>query len=80
MKAFFLRELAFLVAPAMLLTHFKELSSRFISVLVAAIFAFALMSALAVFILQPAGWAWLGVVFGFGVAIVLFLVVVSLGV
>lgn len=80
MKAFFLRELAFLAAPALLLTHFKELASRAISILVAAIFAFVLTATLSAFVLQPVGWTWLGVVFGFGVAVVLLLLVVSFGV
>lgn len=80
MKAFFLRELAFLVAPAMLITHPKELLSQAASVLIVAIFAFVLLGVLTVFVLQPAGWAWLGVAVGFGVAAVLLLVAVSLGV
>ena len=80
MKAFFLRELAFLVAPAMLLTHFKELASRAISVLLIAAFAFALVSTLSSFVLHPVGWVWLGVAFGFGIAVVLLMVAVSFGV
>lgn len=80
MKAFFLREMAFLVAPAMLLTHRKELASLAIAVLAAALFVFALTATLLALVLQPVGWAWLGVVFGFGVAAVLFLTVMSFGV
>lgn len=80
MKAFFLRELAFLVAPAMLFTAPKELLSRFISVVIALVFVFVLMSTLTVFVLQPAGWAWLGVAIGFGVAAVLLMVAASFGV
>ena len=80
MKAFFLREAAFLVAPAMLLTHFKEFVSRVISVLVVAIFALVMTGTLIALVLQPVGWAWLGVVFGFGVTAVLLLLAVSLGV
>lgn len=80
MKAFFLRELAFLVAPVMLATHPKEFLSRFISVVIALVFAFVLMSTLAAFVLQPAGWGWLGVAIGFGVATVLLLVAASFGV
>lgn len=80
MKAFFLRELAFLVAPVMLFTRPKVLMSRFISIMVAAVFIFVLMSTLTVFALQPVGWAWLGVAVGLGLSAILLLVAVSFGV
>lgn len=71
MKAFFLRELAFLMAPALLLTRLKELLARAVSVLVAAVFVAVLTKTLVVLALGPVGWVWLGVVIGFGVAALL---------
>lgn len=70
MKTFLLRELAFLMAPALLLTHFKELVGRALGVVSAIVFSLILLATLVVFVLQPFGWAWLGVAVGAGAALV----------
>lgn len=73
MKAFFLRELAFVMAPALMLLQLKELASRAISVLIAVILAVVLSKTLLALALGPVGWAWLGVAIGVGVSLFLLL-------
>ncbi len=79
MKTFLLRELAFLLAPVLLVTQFKELASRVVWLLAATIFALILVFTLAAFVLQPVGWGWLGVVVGFAAAALAGIFVFGLG-
>lgn len=79
MRAFFLRELAFLMLPALMLTRLKELLSRVTSVLIAAAFVWVLTKTLLVFALGPAGWIWLGVVIGLGVVALLLIALLTSG-
>ena len=65
MKAFFLRELAFLAAPLLLLTRFKDLRARALAVLLSVLLFVALSNTLSAFVLYPVDWeAWVGVVLG----------------
>lgn len=80
MKAFFLRELAFLMTPALMITRPKELLSRAIAVVVAVISGAVLINTLMAFVLGPVGWVWLGVVIGFGASVLLLLYLLSIGI
>lgn len=79
MKVFLLRELAFLVAPVLMLTQIRELASRGAGLLALVVFIVALANTLGVFALHPTGWAWLGVTFGLAVTIVAIAFLLSMG-
>lgn len=79
MKMFLLRELAFLLAPVLMFTRLKALAARGVGLLALVIFIVALANTLGVFVLQPAGWAWLGVIFGLVVAFMAFVFLLTMG-
>ncbi len=68
MKVFLLRELAFLLAPVLMLTKLKALASMGIGLLALVVFAIVFAKTLTAFVLQPVGWAWLDIPFGVVVA------------
>jgi hypothetical protein len=64
-KTFFLRELAFLAAPLLLLTRFKDLKAQALAVLFSVLLFVTLSKTLSAFVLYPVDWeAWVGVVLG----------------
>jgi hypothetical protein len=71
-KAFFLREMAFLAAPLLLLTRFKDLKAQALAVLFSVLLFVALSKTLSAFVLYPIDWeAWVGVVLGAVVSVLL---------
>lgn len=69
MKAFLIRELAFLMAPVFFFTGLQAMLFRAGRAL--AMFAFALiaLNTVFLFVLQPVGWWWLGVALGVGASL-----------
>ena len=72
MKEFFLREMAFIAAPLLMLTRFKELKVQVIAVILYLLLFVALSKTLLAFVLHPVDWeAWIGVVLGACISVVL---------
>jgi hypothetical protein len=78
-KTFFLRELAFLAAPLLLLTRFKDLKAQALAVLFSVLLFVALSKTLSAFVLYPIDWeAWVGVGLGAVVSASLPVLVIAL--
>jgi hypothetical protein len=77
-KTFFLREIAFIAAPFLMLTRFKDLMTQALAVIFSVLLFVALSKTLLTLVLYPVDWeAWIGVVLGSGISAFLALLVIA---